>query len=803
MTLYLAGRWQGGLAGDTIEVPASTLISLFTLQYCQNRVVRVVLLPDRVNTTCVFPVSLHSLVFPVVLQRESECLRVLQCCDLPAMVLLEEEEEEEEKRKGIKRRDKEEEEEGEKSEVILENGGKNEEEEEEEEKEEKKKEEEEEEKKSITYQEDINKSEKKEEEEEKEGGGGEGGGVWCCAGLCSSLRLAVKEITRRRRGGGGGGGGGGGSGIEDKQKIKPETRKEKHEKEGEEEEEEEGRNKENKTKKDEKERQTNHNITQHHATHLLGFRGGCLQACAEVSVWTKFCEVEAPAALLSVALHPYSAREAVVYPVDVLRYEHHLRRPPILHNALKRTQQHIRDTFSGAMGQEMCRRPLALLPTLAHQFAEGLDMTLADLMLFVCFHLILHSLTSANIVPANVTPLVHAWHSTLALDGYIQAAMPVLELAQSLVAPQTSTPSLEVPEVEDVSIYKSDPERNKSRGFFTKQGDVEEVLRLVEEAQVEEGYLHCPPHSSSSSAGNLMFSSFLSLSSDFLSSSSSSSATNSSSSSSSSTKEPSSSSSSTTNPSSSSSSSSSTHQTSSSFTNSTSSSLHTLLSCLSLEGHVPQSRLERKTQQLQNICSATLSLAKPGHTIVDFCAGAGHVGIPLAQCLPDCHILLVENKTPSLERARVRVQQLGLKNVSFIQSNLDYFRGSFDIGVSLHACGAATDLVLGKCVAKQAAFVVVPCCYGSIRPNHVVSYPRSLAFHALQLTPEQYLTLGHAADQTHGSDNPKTAQGQRCMRVVDGDRLAEVREAGYKAALALMQPPTCSPKNHLLLGVFR
>ena len=57
--------------------------------------------------------------------------------------------------------------------------------------------------------------------------------------------------------------------------------------------------------------------------------------------------------------------------------------------------------------------------------------------------------------------------------------------------------------------------------------------------------------------------------------------------------------------------------------------------------------------------------------------------------------------------------------------NLDYFRGSFDIGVSVHACGVATDLVLKMCVDNRADFVSCPCCYGKVQENHVLSYPRS------------------------------------------------------------------------------
>ena len=70
----------------------------------------------------------------------------------------------------------------------------------------------------------------------------------------------------------------------------------------------------------------------------------------------------------------------------------------------------------------------------------------------------------------------------------------------------------------------------------------------------------------------------------------------------------------------------------------------------------------------------------------------------------------------------------GLTNCSFFQCNLDYFTGRFDIGISLHACGIATDLVLKACLDNQASFVSCPCCYGSLAENHVISYPKSQKF---------------------------------------------------------------------------
>lgn len=45
-------------------------------------------------------------------------------------------------------------------------------------------------------------------------------------------------------------------------------------------------------------------------------------------------------------------------------------------------------------------------------------------------------------------------------------------------------------------------------------------------------------------------------------------------------------------------------------------------------------------------------------------------------------VVLIENKEESLVRAQSRCAELGLKNISFIQANLDYFTGPFHIGVS-------------------------------------------------------------------------------------------------------------------------
>ena len=77
---------------------------------------------------------------------------------------------------------------------------------------------------------------------------------------------------------------------------------------------------------------------------------------------------------------------------------------------------------------------------------------------------------------------------------------------------------------------------------------------------------------------------------------------------------------------------------------------------------------------------------------------------------------------------------------------------------------------------------------------------------------QDYLVLGHTADQTH-SDCSKLAQGRLAMDAVDSDRLRAVAEEdtagglgglGYASVrLGSLRPLECTPKNNLLVGLRR
>ncbi|XP_010009217.1 PREDICTED: glutathione S-transferase C-terminal domain-containing protein-like, partial [Nestor notabilis] len=212
-------------------------------------------------------------------------------------------------------------------------------------------------------------------------------------------------------------------------------------------------------------------------------------------------------------------------------------------------------------------------------------------------------------------------------------------------------------------------------------------------------------------------------------------------------------------------------------------------------------RALRKQQQLNNLASAVAKLAKPGDVIVDFCSGGGHVGIVLAHMMPSCQVVLIENKELSLIRAKDRSDELGLNNVWFIQANLDYFNGTFNIGVALHACGVATDMVIEHCIKAQAAFVISPCCYGFIQNTVKFQYPRSHQFKEI-LSYKEHMTLCRFADQTAVQLPPERRLiGKQCMGLVDLDRAWAAEEQNYSVQVISMEPESCSPKNNMLVGI--
>ena len=222
-------------------------------------------------------------------------------------------------------------------------------------------------------------------------------------------------------------------------------------------------------------------------------------------------------------------------------------------------------------------------------------------------------------------------------------------------------------------------------------------------------------------------------------------------------------------------------------------------------GGLPEDRRARKREQLENVMSYVDALASPGDVVVDFCAGCGHQSLPLAYVRRDVTFVLVDKKARSLAVAARRAASLGLTNVRCVDGLVGDFDEPFDVGIALHACGGATEDVLATCVDARAALVVAPCCVGAVR-HWCGTYPRSRALRAAGVSPEAYGDLAKAADtnastrDAKGEPPTRLARRRLCKSVVEADRLRRCVEAGYDGALVLMDPPTCTPKNDMIVA---
>lgn len=182
--------------------------------------------------------------------------------------------------------------------------------------------------------------------------------------------------------------------------------------------------------------------------------------------------------------------------------------------------------------------------------------------------------------------------------------------------------------------------------------------------------------------------------------------------------------------------------------------------------NLPEKRLERKKQQILSLARLVVAQLPRGGKAIEFCCGGGYVGLAVAHLRPDASIILTDRNSVSLAFAKQRILELGLSNVSIQQCDLhdieieikricfrsvnnatgsvnnvrekimsslsthgDGYGGdgsdsgarrmvwihTFDVGIALHACGRATDIVQNICTLTKASFVLSPCCYGFIQ----------------------------------------------------------------------------------------
>ncbi|CAH0481887.1 unnamed protein product [Peronospora belbahrii] len=223
-------------------------------------------------------------------------------------------------------------------------------------------------------------------------------------------------------------------------------------------------------------------------------------------------------------------------------------------------------------------------------------------------------------------------------------------------------------------------------------------------------------------------------------------------------------------------------------------------------GKLPIERARNKRQQVDNLAVFLQTILRPGDVIVEFCAGSGYVALPLACLFPQCTFVLLEKKEHSLAIAKKRIAAAHLTNVEISCGFVnDYFK-PFDVGIALHACGEATDMVMQKCLVERAAYVLAPCCVGKIKSSKLV-YPRSATLSA-HLSRAEYEVLAKAADFGHWSiaavaQTDINRRRRRCKTFLESDRNMLAEEAQFDTFMFIMHPPTATPKNYVLIGIPR
>ncbi|XP_049577411.1 glutathione S-transferase C-terminal domain-containing protein isoform X1 [Syngnathus scovelli] len=495
---------------------------------------------------------------------------------------------------------------------------------------------------------------------------------------------------------------------------------------------------------------------------LLGFKKTCLKACAEVSKWTRLCEIGIPSAVEE-HLQNSNNQQPQPIPPAILTLEQRLAEPVKVHNDDKIRRQKLKqlrrntnkdstegnvDSDPGDVGLELKTALAKLsiaatpnpttresyeirkvktndLPVLEHVFAEGLYFTLTDVVLLPCIHQYLSSIRSHAASTLRRLPHLLRWYRRIQeVPGVLRAGEICGITFVALENPPTLPTGLPV-EGDPASRPEREEEMSTQLPFV---GGPRPTLTKLKENGIEATFARhpCPdwalPWDSLPDAIN------------------------------------------------------------------------------PTEGKMSNIRTVRKRQQLNNLVAMVTQLAKPGDTVVDFCSGTGHMGIVLAHALPLCQVILIENKEESLIRAHGRSLELGLENIGFIQANLDYFTGPFQIGVALHACGVATDMVMEHCIQAGAVFVISPCCYGFIQNAVKFTFPRSKRFQET-LIYKEHMMLCRFADQTAPQLPPERRLiGKQCMGLVDLDRSWGAESHGYRVQVMTMEPETCSPKNNMLVG---
>lgn len=183
--------------------------------------------------------------------------------------------------------------------------------------------------------------------------------------------------------------------------------------------------------------------------YLLGFKNGCLLSPSESSIWTKFCEVDLILFVKDLFSVPLDTEELILTNT-IARFERHMEQPVRVHN-VKRIENELAkmklvdekaDLPQASVPEEpklptdrvkvprinktrkKKPKPELKIEILSHTFVEGHLLTLADLIIFIGYFLILRKVPQEKI--SKDLPLTVQWFQNMSkavgigiLDGFL------------------------------------------------------------------------------------------------------------------------------------------------------------------------------------------------------------------------------------------------------------------------------------------------------------------------------------------------------------------------------------------------
>ena len=209
----------------------------------------------------------------------------------------------------------------------------------------------------------------------------------------------------------------------------------------------------------------------------LGFKFNTLLAPAEFSLWTRFCEVDVVNCLHKIFNIGMGVTNCLKVPEEISKFECHLSQPLKQHNVYKLINGVNKLKISSQEEYLQLNDDKKFDFHENHKYAEGFEVTLADLILYSCYTIIFRKLDLKAFLPLTYSWFQRVKESERNFDDEI--CLKLIKNTECLKEIKVMEMIFE--KLENFSLYKSDSKKlnfNSSK-VVTNQNDIEACLEKI------------------------------------------------------------------------------------------------------------------------------------------------------------------------------------------------------------------------------------------------------------------------------------------------------------------------------------